>query len=40
MLVSRFQQAGKKNFSFWDFWFQVYAHLIEKFLDWGYNESA
>ena len=29
MLVSRFQQASKKNFSFWDFCFRVYAHLIE-----------
>jgi len=29
MHVSRFQQASKKNFSFLDFWFQVYAHLIE-----------
>ena len=29
MFVSRFQQASKKNFGFWDFWFQVCAHLIE-----------
>jgi len=29
MLVTCFQQASKKNFSFWDFCFQVYAHLIE-----------
>jgi hypothetical protein len=29
MLVSRFQQANKKNFEKMDFWFQVYAHLIE-----------
>ena len=29
MLVSCFQEASKKNFNFWDFCFQVYAHLIE-----------
>jgi len=30
-LVSCFQQASKKKFGFWDFWFWVCAHLIEKF---------
>jgi len=29
MLVTRFQQASKKNFSFWDFCFQLYAQMIE-----------
>ena len=28
-LVTRFQQGSKKKFEKMDFWFQVYAHLIE-----------
>jgi len=28
--VNAYVKRGKKNFGFWDFWFQVYAHLIEK----------
>jgi len=32
-LVSRFWQVSKKNFEKMDFWFWVYAHLIEKLLD-------
>ncbi|MHC4158153.1 MAG: hypothetical protein ACYSSO_03650 [Planctomycetota bacterium] len=30
MYVSCFQEGSKKNFEKMDFWFQVYAHLIEK----------
>jgi len=35
--VNAYVKRGKKKFDFWDFWFQVCAHLIEKFLDSAYG---
>jgi hypothetical protein len=40
MHVSRFQEGSKKNFEKMDFWFQVYARMIEKLKLKTQNHSA
>ncbi len=38
-LVSRFWQGSKKNFKKMDFWFQVYAQMIESRLDFTAEDA-